>query len=117
MRAENSVRTTLVINPSDKFYNQLKRGDNVLRTKVLIEINEDFHQADKVNEALKTNILVELVRGCHDHDDTIRELASRTLVSIGNTAWGREIIVEKKLLPHLSALFEDKIVKIRSNAY
>jgi HEAT repeat protein len=88
-----------------------------LRTKVLIEINEDFHQADKVNEALKTNILVELVRGCQDHDDTIRELASRALVSIGNTAWGREILVEKKLLPHLSALFEDKVVKIRSNAY
>jgi len=31
---------------------EMKSGDNVLRTKVLIEINEDFHQADKVNFAL-----------------------------------------------------------------
>jgi len=35
----------------------LKSKDDVLRTKVLIEINEDFHQADKLNFALESNIL------------------------------------------------------------
>jgi len=28
--------------------------DDILRTKVLIEINEDFHQADKINFALES---------------------------------------------------------------
>lgn len=36
--------------------------DDILRTKVLIEINEDFHQADKVNVALDVKILAELVK-------------------------------------------------------
>lgn len=36
----------------------LKEPDDVLRKKVLIEINEDFHQADKMNFALESDILV-----------------------------------------------------------
>jgi hypothetical protein len=74
----------------------LVEGDNVLRTKVLIETNEDFHRADKVNEALNTNILVEIMKLCKDKDDNIRELASRTLVSIANTNFGRRLLVDTK---------------------
>lgn len=95
----------------------MKHGDSILQKKVLFEINEDFHQADNVNEALNTNILVEFLRACGEKDDEIRELASRTLVSIGNTAWGREILVRQKLLGNISKMFEDKVVKIRHNAY
>ena len=40
----------------------LSGKDNVLRTKILVEINEDFHQADKINVALDDNILQELVK-------------------------------------------------------
>ena len=72
---------------------------------MLIETNEDFHQADNVNDALNTDILVEFIRACEDEDDTIRELASRTLVSIANSSLGREILVRNKLLQHVSALF------------
>lgn len=79
----------------------------MLRKKVLIETNEDFHQADNVNEALNTDILVEFINACQDKDNTIRELASRTLVSIANSSWGREILVRNQLLQHISALFED----------
>lgn len=96
---------------------QLQHGDNVLRKKVLIEVNEDFHQADNVNEALTTDILVEFTKACTEEDDTIRELASRTLVAIANSSWGREVLVKNKLLQHISDLFEDKVVKIRNNAY
>ncbi len=31
--------------------------DDVLKTKVLLEINEDFHSADKINFALESEIL------------------------------------------------------------
>ena len=31
--------------------------DDVLKTKVLLEINEDFHSADKINFALESDIL------------------------------------------------------------
>lgn len=63
---------------------------------MLIETNEDFHRADLVNEALNTNILVELIKLCSDKDDVIRELASRALVSIANTNYGRRVLVEAK---------------------
>ena len=96
---------------------QLQHGDNVLRKKVLIEVNEDFHLADNVNEALTTDILVEFTKACTEEDDTIRELASRTLVAIANSSWGREVLVKNKLLQHISDLFEDKVIKIRNNAY
>lgn len=33
---------------------EMAGDDNVLRTKVLTEINEDFHQADKINFALES---------------------------------------------------------------
>lgn len=54
--------------------------DDVLRTKVLIEINEDFHQADKINIALKTTVLEELVKCFVEKDNVIRELASRAVL-------------------------------------
>jgi hypothetical protein len=54
--------------------------DDVLKTKVLIEINEDFHSADKLNFALNSNILSELVTCFSKKDDIIRELASRAVL-------------------------------------
>jgi hypothetical protein len=50
----NNRLTFLFIEMLDK---GLKSEDDVLRTKVLIEINEDFHQADKLNFALESPIL------------------------------------------------------------
>jgi hypothetical protein len=67
--------------------------DNVLRTKVLVEINEDFHQADKVNVALNANILSQLIKCFKEADDTIRELASRAIVKVACTEQGREILI------------------------
>jgi hypothetical protein len=63
--------------------------DNVLRTKVLVEINEDFHQADKVNVALDAHLLQELVKCFKEKDDVIRELASRAVLKVASTEHGR----------------------------
>ena len=40
---------------------EMAGSDNVLRTKVLLELNEDFHQADKVNGAY-TVLTLELAK-------------------------------------------------------
>lgn len=38
----------------EKMSREMAGKDDILRTKVLIEINEDFHQADKLNFALES---------------------------------------------------------------
>lgn len=92
-------------------------SDNVLRTKVLHEINEDFHQADKVNMALDAQLLGELVKCFKEKDDVIRELASRAVLQVACTEYGRETLIQQKSVPLIRALFDDKEVSIRSNAY
>ena len=60
--------------------------DNVLRTKILKEINEDFHQGDKLNSAFNSSdLLFELVNCFEEDDVTIRELASRAIIKCCGT--------------------------------
>ena len=101
----------------EKMVEQMKTKDDVLRTKVLVEINEDFHQADKLNEALETGILMQLVYCCRQQEDTIRELASRAILKIANTEKGRVTLIHGKILAIIAGLFDDKITQIRHNAY
>jgi hypothetical protein len=54
-----SLRVLLIL--VEQLDANLKSKDDVLRKKVLIEINEDFHQADKMNFALESDILVQLI--------------------------------------------------------
>ena len=96
---------------------ELKGKDDVLRKKVLVEINEDFHQADKLNQALDSDILMQLAKSCREEDDTIRELASRAMLQIANTEKGRVILVSSQALAIISGLFDDKVTKIRHNGY
>lgn len=91
--------------------------DDVLRTKVLIEINEDFHQADKINFALESDILSELIKCFSEEDIVIRELASRAVLKVASTDKGRKVLVDTKIVENIRQLFEDKQVKIRDNAY
>lgn len=91
--------------------------DNVLRTKILKEINEEFHQGDKLNAALDSDVLYELVRCFVEKDEVIRELASRAFILISNTEKGRYILIEDDIIPKIRELFDDSVVQIRSNAY
>lgn len=113
--------STLTFAYGDMRYEKMQREmaghDNVLRTKVLIEINEDFHQADKVNVALDANILGELVKCFKEKDDTIRELASRAILKVACTEQGREKLIAHNTVLDIKGLFDDTEVKIRSNAY
>ncbi len=101
----------------EKMHYQLTGKDNVLRTKILVEINEDFHQADNVNMALQAGVLGELVKCFKESDDVIRELASRAVLKVATTEHGRETLIEQKIVPEIKALFDDSEVKIRNNAY
>ena len=91
--------------------------DNVLRTKILIEVNEEFHQGDKLNAALESDILSELVKCFRENDNTIRELASRAVIKVATSEKGRFKLVEDRIVEDVKRLFNDSVVQIRSNAY
>lgn len=98
--------------------------DNVLRTKILKEINEDFHQGDKLNKALEPKfegdletILNELVRFFDEEDHVIRELASRAIIKVASSEKGRYILIADEHIPRIRELFNDEVVQIRANAY
>ena len=88
----------------------MEGDDNVLRTKILIEINNDFHQGDKLNFALDSDILTELIRCFDDEDNVIRELASRAIIKSAGTELGREILVKDEIVPKIRDLFNDNVV-------
>lgn len=91
--------------------------DTDLRTKVLVEVNEDYHDAQKVSHTLKSGMIEELVKCFKEENDTIRELASSAIKKVANVEKGREYIVENKIIVDVTKLFEDEVVAIRSNAY
>ena len=88
----------LLINFLEMLDQGLKSDDDLLRTKVLVEINEDFHQADKLNFALESSILQSLLT-CFSHKEAnIRELASRAVLKIANTEMGRVVFIQNSLI-------------------
>ena len=91
--------------------------DNVLRTKILKEVNEEFHQGDKLNDALTSDILKQLVNCFYEEDKTIRELASRAIIKVASTKVGRDILCSDEIIPKVKELFNDEVVQIRANAY
>lgn len=104
-----------------RFVEQLTKGlqedDDILKNKVLLEINEDFHQADKLNFALESDILQQLL-SCFSHKEAhIRELASRAVLKIANTEMGRVVFVQNNLIEVTASLFDDPEKQIRNNAY
>lgn len=56
----------------NKMCDEMKTNDDVLKEKVLKEINEDFHQGDKVNFALQSGILTEMIKCFRHPNNTIR---------------------------------------------
>ena len=107
--------------PLDKLQRQMGSDDNVLRTKILIEINEDFHDGAKLNQAINPKyegegeeeqelptILNELVRCFEEEDNTIRELASRAIIKVASTEKGRNTLVDLEIVPMIKDLFNDE---------
>lgn len=94
----------------DKMARQMEGDDNVLRTKILQEINEDFHQGDKLNLALETSeILNELINCFQEDDNVIRELSSRAIIKVAGSEKGRAILVEDEMVTSIRQLFDDEV--------
>ena len=74
------INTFLLTTTIEKMCREMASTDDVLKTKVLLEINEDFHSAEKINFALESTILKELVQCFKKKDDVIRELAARAVL-------------------------------------
>ena len=91
--------------------------DDILRKKVLIEINEDFHRADFVVLSLKAPLLKELIACCKEEDDPRRELASSAVMKVAGTEEGRQQLIDQDYLKDIAILLRDKLPQIRSNAY
>ena len=100
-----------------KMCHEMSGRDDILRKKVLVEVNEDFHQADKIDFALESTILRELVKCFKEKDNVIRELASRAIVQVACTEKGREVLITDKIVPDIRKLFDDNDIQIRHNAY
>lgn len=101
-----------------KFARSMAASDNVLRTKILVEVNEDFHQCDKLNISLDSDLPDQLIKCFSEKDhDEIRELASRAIRKVACSERGREFLVERELVVDIMKLIDDKEVAIRSNAY
>jgi len=62
-------------------------------------------------------MIEELIVCFEDKDDVIWELASRAIMQVASVERGRDYIVTNKLVIPIAKLFEDDVVKIRSNAY
>lgn len=101
----------------------MAQNDNVLRKKILIEVNQDFTLGDNVFKALESEsdpwLLTELFACFDEEDEVIRELASRAIIKVANTDQGRQVLAEDDsgLLPSIRKLFDDEAVPIRANAY
>ena len=129
METENGVsiqasfNLIIHVNCIDKLQRLMGTDDNVLRTKILVEINEDFHDASKVNQAIEPKFegegeeaielpttLNELVRCFEEEDETIRELASRAIIKVANTEKGRQTLIELEIIPMIKDLFNDEVI-------
>lgn len=118
-----SYNLIIHVNCIDKLQRLMGTDDNVLRTKILVEINEDFHDASKVNQAIEPKFegegeeaielpttLNELVRCFEEEDETIRELASRAIIKVANTEKGRQTLIELEIIPMIKDLFNDEVI-------
>ena len=118
-----SFNLIIHVNCIDKLQRLMGTDDNVLRTKILVEINEDFHDASKVNQAIEPKFegegeeaielpttLNELVRCFEEEDETIRELASRAIIKVANTEKGRQTLIELEIIPMIKDLFNDEVI-------
>ena len=84
---QESPQDTLQFAYGDRRYDKMARDmeevSNVLKLKILNEINEDFRRADFVTLAILSSHLIQnLIQHFKDHNDEIRELASRSLVDL-----------------------------------
>jgi len=101
-----------------KMADELKYQDDILKLKVLKEINEDLRDPTKIVRAMNTSDLVHmLVYHLENKNDEIRRLASQTMKEVCSVYRGREQILTNNYIKNLAKLVDDVIPIIRMNIY
>ncbi len=101
-----------------KMAKELKYDDDILKLKVLKEINEDLRDPTKIVRAMNTSDLIHmLVYHLENKDDEIRRLSSQSMKEICSVFRGREQIIENDYIKNLAKLVDDAIPIIRLNIY
>lgn len=114
----NTIRFSYEDGRFDKMAHELKYSDDVLKLKVLREINEDLRDMTKVIRAMNTSDVVHvLVYHLENKHDEIRLLASQTMTEICYVMRGRELIITNDYIKKLAKLSDDHIPKIRWNCF
>jgi len=102
----------------EKMAEELKFKDDILKLKVLREINEDVRDPTKIVRAINTSDLVHmLVYHLENKNDEIRRLASQSMKEICSVYRGREQILVNDYIKNLAKLVDDQIPVIRLNIY
>ncbi|EGR29633.1 rtdr1-prov protein, putative [Ichthyophthirius multifiliis] len=115
---ENSLQFAFGDRRYEKMARQLVQETDILKLKILTEINEDFRRSDFINLALlSSDILEVLIKHFQDKSQNIRELASRSIVQVCSLNYGRDRIIEKAHIHNICSLIDDNVSQIRTNSY
>lgn len=115
---KNTLRFAYEDGRFEKMAEELKYQDDILKLKVLKELNEDLRDPTKIVRAINTSELVHmLVYHLENKDDEIRRLASQSMKEICHVYRGREQIMLNDYIKNLAKLVDDVIPVIRLNIY
>mgnify|MGYP002623734876 CR=1 FL=1 len=115
---ENTLRFAYEDGRFEKMANELKYADDILKLKVLRDLNEDLRDMTKIIRAMNTSDVVHvLVHHLDNTHDEIRLLASQSMTEVCYVMRGRELIISNDYIKKISKLSDDNIAKIRWNCY
>lgn len=115
---ENTLRFAYEDGRHEKMAHELKYNDDILKLKVLKEVNEDLRDPIKILRAINTSDLIHmLVYHLENKNDEIRRLASQAMKEICSVYRGREQILVNDYIKNLAKLVDDVIPIIRLNIY
>lgn len=107
---ENTLRFAYEDGRHDKMSYELKYKDDVLKLKVLVEVNEDFRDMTKVIKAINTSDIIHvLITHLENSNNEIRLLASKSFIEICSCWRGRELIIENDYIKKISKLVDDDV--------
>jgi hypothetical protein len=115
---KNTLRFAYEDGRHDKMSYELQKEEDILKLKVLNEINEDVRDMTKIIKMINTSDVIHvLIRHLENPVNEIRLLASQSMIEICHIFRGREEIIKYKYIKNLSKLSDDALPQIRWNIY
>jgi hypothetical protein len=113
---------TLLFAYEDRRFNKMARelrdSDDILKLKILIELNQDLINGNKLVLSEMTSDLSEvLVAHFDDKNDEIREMSVRALAQMCKIMVTRRLSLKRYYPSDFKKMINDPVVQIRKNAY